>query len=612
MTVRDSAGAQTTVTRDIHPNTTSWTVGTNVPGSLVVVDGTLQAAPYTQQDVVGVTHLLMGLPGQTVGGVEYRLHSWSGGTAGQSNRFTSTASPQTFTTVLDPVNSAVPVGWSSVDIGSPITAGTARYAASDGAFYIDGSGSDIYGTKDQFHYVYQTLTGDGTIVARVLYQTNSDAWAKAGVMFKESAVSGAPWVDALVSPDVSSSTPNINGVSCTVNGCAAPLPPVDPAVGNGVREQYSPSGSVQPASPLPNYFYPNKWLKLQRVGNTFTAYQSLDGATWSKIGSRTVTMASTATVGLFATSHDVGQLSSVGFDNVSVSGSVALPPDDFSISANPTVIPVTAGAAGSTSVGTAVVSGSPQTVDLSASGMPSGVTVGFSPTSVTTGTSSALTLNVGASTAPGSYPITVTGTSSTAAHSTTVTLTVSAAGGLPSPWLDTDVGAPAPAGSASVAGGVFTVNGSGADIFGTNDQFNYLYQPTSGNGTIVARVTSETNAGSTNDKAGVIWKASTVAGSPYILIGASYQGVVKVQYNFNGSVTSSTFTYPNLWLKLVRSGSLFSAYVSADGATWTAVLLNKSLTTIPTAATVGLFECSHKSGSLGTATFDNVSFTPGP
>jgi hypothetical protein len=54
-------------------------------------------------------------------------------------------------------------------------------------------------------------------------------------------------------------------------------------------------------------------------------------------------MASTATVGLFVTSHNIGQLDSVGFDNVSVSGAVQLPPNDFSITANPAAVPVTAG-----------------------------------------------------------------------------------------------------------------------------------------------------------------------------------------------------------------------------------------------------------------------------
>jgi hypothetical protein len=65
-------------------------------------------------------------------------------------------------------------------------------------------------------------------------------------------------------------------------------------------------------------------------------------------------------------------------------------------------------------------------------------------------------------------------------------------------------------------------------------------------------------------------------------------------------------------MKLVRSGANFSAYISPDGLTWTTVVANKSLPTITTAATVGMYEVSHKSGTLGTATFDNVSFTPGP
>jgi hypothetical protein len=159
---------------------------------------------------------------------------------------------------------------------------------------------------------------------------------------------------------------------------------------------------------------------------------------------------------------------------------------------------------------------------------------------------------------------------------------------------------------------VFTVAGEGADIFGTSDQFNYVYQPTSGNGTIVARVTSQNDVGSTNAKAGVIWKASTAAGSPYILIETGPGGVAKVQYNFSGSISTSTYAFPNVWMKLVRSAGLFSAYLSPDGVTWTSFLANKSLPTIPAAATVGIFECSHHPGSLGTATFDNVSFTAGP
>jgi hypothetical protein len=100
--------------------------------------------------------------------------------------------------------------------------------------------------------------------------------------------------------------------------------------------------------------------------------------------------------------------------------------DDFSISATPSSVSVVQGSTGTATVSTAVTSGFAQSVSLSASDQPSGTTVSFSPSSVTAGGSSTMTINVGSSTVPGSYPITVTGTGSSATHTTTVTLTVTA------------------------------------------------------------------------------------------------------------------------------------------------------------------------------------------
>jgi hypothetical protein len=167
-------------------------------------------------------------------------------------------------------------------------------------------------------------------------------------------------------------------------------------------------------------------------------------------------------------------------------------------------------------------------------------------------------------------------------------------------------------GSASYAGGVFTVNGSGTDIWKSYDQFNFVYQPASGtSGTLIARVSSQTNT-SSNAKAGIIWKQSTTAGTNYLLIAVAPAGGIKVQYDFNGSIGGATYAFPNVWMKLVRDtkGKL-SAYTSADGVTWTLVLGGKTISLSGT-TDVGLFVCSHNNGVLGTATFDNVSWTPGP
>ena len=100
--------------------------------------------------------------------------------------------------------------------------------------------------------------------------------------------------------------------------------------------------------------------------------------------------------------------------------------NDFSVSANPSSLSVAPGASGSSTISTAVTSGSAQSVSLSASGQPSGTTVGFSANPITAGGSSTMTVNVGSGTAPGTYTITVTATGASATHTTTVTLTVPA------------------------------------------------------------------------------------------------------------------------------------------------------------------------------------------
>jgi hypothetical protein len=98
--------------------------------------------------------------------------------------------------------------------------------------------------------------------------------------------------------------------------------------------------------------------------------------------------------------------------------------NDFSISASPTSGSAAAGSSVTSTVSTAVVSGSAESVALSASGLPSGASASFSPSSVTAGGSSTLTITTSTSTPAGSYPITITGTAASATHTTTYTLTV--------------------------------------------------------------------------------------------------------------------------------------------------------------------------------------------
>ena len=175
--------------------------------------------------------------------------------------------------------------WVTTDIGSPVTTGSARYPGD--VFTVHGGGSDIWGPTDEFHYVYQPMSGDGEIVARVTSQTPTDVWAKAGVMIKESATPGAPSAMLAVTP------------------------------ANGYAFQHSVE-SNQSGTP---YTFPNAWMRLTRNGNVIEVSTSTNGTTWNVMGSATIPMAVNATAGLFVNSHNWGSLSTVTFDNVTVTQS---------------------------------------------------------------------------------------------------------------------------------------------------------------------------------------------------------------------------------------------------------------------------------------------------
>ena len=118
-----------------------------------------------------------------------------------------------------------------------------------------------------------------------------------------------------------------------------------------------------------------------------------------------------------------------GWDGPTGLGSIATltaVTNDFSISASPASLSVAQGAQGTSTISTAPVSGSAETVALSITGLPNGVTAAFNPSSVTTGGSSTLTLTVGSGVTTGAYSLTITGTAPSATHSTTLNLTVTA------------------------------------------------------------------------------------------------------------------------------------------------------------------------------------------
>jgi len=192
----------------------------------------------------------------------------------------------------------------------------------------------------------------------------------------------------------------------------------------------------------------------------------------------------------------------------------------------------------------------------------------------------------------------------------TQNFTIAGEASVPYPWYSEDVGAVGSPGTASFANGTFTVSGSGADIWGTSDAFQYAYTALTGDGSIVARVATVQNVNNWT-KAGVMIRnsVSASAAQAYQLVAFSpAKGVPFQRRTSDGDISVSTSgsqsTAPR-WVKLVRSGNTITGYESADGTTWTLV----GSDTIPMANTVyvGLAVSSHTTTTTATATFDNVS-----
>ena len=141
--------------------------------------------------------------------------------------------------------------------------------------------------------IYQSLDGDGSITARVSSVEHSHYWAKAGVMIRENTAAGSKHAFALCSANAGIAFQrrvSTNGASSHTSGANAQAP---------------------------------YWVRLDRVGDTFSAYQSVDGVNWVLFGSSTITMQSNVLIGLVVTAHDDTKTCNATFDNVSVISAMA-------------------------------------------------------------------------------------------------------------------------------------------------------------------------------------------------------------------------------------------------------------------------------------------------
>lgn len=182
--------------------------------------------------------------------------------------------------------SSLPLPWRNTDIGIVSAGGSAGFQ--NNIFTVKGSGADIYGTADAFHYVYQQTSEDVTITAKVNSIENTNVWAKAGLMIRDGISAGAANAAIVITP------------------------------GNGINFQYRSSTSGATVNTGGNVLTAPYWLQLKKNGNSITARYSPDSISWTTIGSASIPFSSSFTAGMLVTSHNDGTTATGSFSNVSL------------------------------------------------------------------------------------------------------------------------------------------------------------------------------------------------------------------------------------------------------------------------------------------------------
>jgi len=200
----------------------------------------------------------------------------------------SVTSGATQFSVNPPPGSAPPAPWLFQDIGDVGQAGVTYYD-SKATFILEGAGSDIWDVADAFQFAYQPFKGDGSIMGLITSLQDTDGYAKAGLMLRESLDPGARNVLVFVTP----------------------------TSGTGFQDRPIASGLSGYASS--NSASAPYWLKLERLGTNYNGYGSSDGTNWTSLGSVAIPMGTNIYAGLAVTSHDTALLSTASFVNVQVS-----------------------------------------------------------------------------------------------------------------------------------------------------------------------------------------------------------------------------------------------------------------------------------------------------
>jgi hypothetical protein len=184
-------------------------------------------------------------------------------------------------------------------------ASIAPIVENNGKMTVTGAGTDIWGASDQFTFVYKTLNGDGSLVARVVsIGSGSNTWAKGGVMIRDSLDGGS----ASAQTCLTANTDGTAGNGAVLQNRAST--DLDMSANDSTSNTASATVITTPY-----------WVKIERKGDTISGYLSADNQTWTQLGaSQYIAMENPAYIGICVTSHAAGEYRTFEFDSIQATG----------------------------------------------------------------------------------------------------------------------------------------------------------------------------------------------------------------------------------------------------------------------------------------------------
>ncbi|MHC4439285.1 MAG: hypothetical protein ACYS3S_18165, partial [Planctomycetota bacterium] len=171
-----------------------------------------------------------------------------------------------------------------------------------GTYTMTAAGVDIWDLSDEFHFAFKTLTGVGSIQAQVLSVGNTNPWAKAGVMIRETLDISSKFAAVYITP------------------------------GNGCRFQARTDADIAATSDTSVVTVEQTaitapyWVKIERdIAGNFRGYYSVNGTVWTSMSwnPQNISMSSNIYIGLALTSHNAGVTCEAKFSNVTITGTVS-------------------------------------------------------------------------------------------------------------------------------------------------------------------------------------------------------------------------------------------------------------------------------------------------